>query len=89
MPENDGPGQVCRRHELLEETLTRLERSVQDGFSTVNGTLREVAKDLREGAVEMATLRLRITLLERLVFGSVALALTGLGVALFNLVVKQ
>ena len=89
MPENNIPGPVCRRHELLEETLTRLEHSVQDGFATVNTTLKEVAKDLRDGAVEMATLKLRLNLLERLVFGAVGLGLSGLGVALFNLVVKQ
>ena len=89
MFDNDNTDQVCRRHELLEQTLARLERSVQDGFAGVNSTLREVAKDLREGAVEMATMKLRIQTLERLVFGSVALGLSGLGVALFNLVIKN
>ena len=86
---NNAPDMVCRRHELLEQVLARLELSVESGFATVNNTLREVAKDLRDGAVEMATMRLRIQLLERLCFGSVALALTGLGMALFNLVIKQ
>ena len=86
MPDTDE--RVCRQHEVLAQTLERLELSVQDGFASVNTSLREVAKDLRDGAVEMATLRLRISVLERLVFGAVALALSGLVAGVLALIIK-
>jgi len=85
----DDTRQVCQKHESLEVSLTRIERTAREGFAEVNGSLRAVLADLREGAVEIATMKLRILMLERLVFGSVALALSGFGVALFNLILKR
>jgi len=79
---------VCQKHEALEVSLTRIECTTREGFERMNKTLSDIAKDLREGAVEMATLRIRLALVEKILFGAVALALTGLGVALFNLILK-
>jgi hypothetical protein len=90
MPDNNTPPvMICRRHELLEQTLERLEHSVQDGFDSVNKTLKEVAKDLREGAVEMATLRIRLALVEKILYGATGTALTGLLLAILALVFKS
>jgi len=80
---------VCQKHEALEVSLARIELTTREGLAEINSGLKAILKDLRDGAVEMATLRLRISLLERLVFGSVALALSGFGVAVLNLILKK
>jgi len=86
--ENDKSDKICQRHALLERTLERLEHSVQNGFASVNSTMKEVAKDLREGAVEIATLRLRISLLEKVTYSAVGTALVAVLLAILSLVLK-
>ena len=88
MPENNAPDPVCRRHELLEQTLERLEQATREGFAEVNKTMREVAKDLRDGAVEFATLRLRVSFLEKVTYSAIGTALTAVLLAILALVLK-
>ena len=85
---SNAPEMVCRRHDFLEQVLARLELSVQAGFATVNGTLKDVGKDLHDGAVEMATLRLRISLLEKVTYSAVGTALVAVLLAVLALVLK-
>ena len=79
---------VCAQHDIFRESLSRIEMSMRDGFESMSRTFKEVAADLRDGAVTIGNLKTRVALMERVLFGAVALALSGLGVALFNLVVK-
>ena len=84
----DDTRQVCQKHEALEVSLTRIERATREGFERMNKTLSDIAKDLRDGAVEMATIRIRLAVVEKICFGAVALALTGLGAGVLALVLK-
>ena len=84
----DDTRQVCQKHEALEVSLTRIERATREGFERMNKTLSDIAKDLRDGAVEMATIRIRLALVERILYGAVALALTGLGAGVLALIIK-
>ena len=79
---------LCRRHDSLEDSLKRIERCTREGFADVSSTLKTILQDLREGAVEIATIRTRLTLVERLVFGAVGIALTGLIAGVLALVLK-
>ena len=85
----DSTRSVCQKHEAFEVSLTRIERCTREGFERMNKTLCDIAKDLREGAVEMATLRVRLALVERVTYGGVAIALTGLAIAILALVLKK
>ena len=82
------PCEVCPKHEMLESALERIERSMRDGFDGVNRTLRDVAADLRQGAVTMGSIETRLHLVERVTFGGIGLALTGLAAAILALVLK-
>ena len=88
MSDDDNTRRVCQKHEALEVSLARIERTTREGFAGVNESLREILKDLREGAVEIATIRVRLTLVERITYGGVAIALTGLAMAILSLVLK-
>jgi len=90
MAENDNaPDTVCRRHELLETMLARIEATTREGFAGVNKNLSEVAKDLREGAVNMGRMQEKIAHLERWVFGAMSAGLVGLVTALLALLMKN
>lgn len=82
------PCEVCPKHEMLESALERIEPSMRDGFESVNRTLRDVAADLRQSAVAVASIETRLRLVERVTFGAVGLALTGLVAAVLALVLK-
>ena len=88
MLENNKPDVICRRHELLERTLERLEQSVQTGFSAMTATMKEVAEDLREGAVAMSEIKVRLNLLEKVTYTAVGTALTAVLLAVLSLVLK-
>ena len=88
MSDDDNTRRVCQKHEALEVSLARIERTTREGLAEINSGLRAILKDLRDGAVEMATHRLRISFLERVTYGGVAIALTGLAVAILALVLK-
>lgn len=79
---------LCARHLVLEDTLSRIERTVTDGFVVVNRSLKEVGADLRDGAVEMTALKVKLAIIERLVFGAVGAALTGIVLAVLALILK-
>ena len=83
------PRDVCPKHEMLEGGLERIEQSMREGFAGVNQTLREVAGDLRQGAVTMGSIETRLQLVERITFGAVGLALTGLAAAILALVIRS
>jgi len=85
---DDTTRKVCTRHSALEVSLARIEQTTREGFAGANESLREILKDLREGAVEIATIRVRLTLVERVTYGGVAIALTGLAMAILALVLK-
>ena len=70
MPNDEGTRTVCQKHEALEVSLTRIERATREGFDRMNKTLSDIAKDLRDGAVEMATIRIRLSLVERVLYGA-------------------
>jgi len=90
MAENSNPPDtVCRRHELLETMLARIEKTTREGFAGVNKSLGEVAKDLRDGAVNMGRMQERIAHLERWVFGAMSAGLAGLAMALLALALKS
>jgi len=84
----DDTRQVCQRHEALEVSLARIEFTTREGLAEINSGLKAILKDLREGAVEIATIRIRLALVEKILFGAVALALTGLGAGILALVIK-
>ena len=84
----DSTRKVCHKHESLEVSLERIERTTREGFAEVNSTLREVLRDLREGAVQMSAMNARIGVLEKITYSTVALALTGLATALLGLILK-
>jgi len=79
---------VCQKHEALEVSLARIEFTTREGLAEINSGLKAILTDLREGAVEIATLRVRLALVERVTYGCVAIALTGLAVAILSLVLK-
>ena len=56
---------VCQKHEALEVSLARIERTTREGFAEINGSLKAVLADLREGAVQMAEMRVKIALLDK------------------------
>ena len=85
---DDTTRKVCQKHSALEVSLARLERTTREGFAEINDGLRAILKDLREGAVEIATIRVRLTLVERVTYGGIAIALTGLAMAILSLVLK-
>jgi hypothetical protein len=75
-------------HEALEVSLSRIERTTREGFAEINGSLKAVLADLREGAVQMAEMRVKIGLLEKIVYGCVGTALTAVLLAILALVLK-
>ena len=88
MSDDENTRRVCQKHEALEVSLERLERTTREGFAEINSGLRAVLKDLREGAVEIATMKLRILMLERWVYSAMATALAGLVAAVLAMVLK-
>lgn len=81
------PREVCPKHEVLENALERIEASMRDGFDGVNRTLRDVATDLRQSAVTTGSIETRLRMVERVTFGAVGVALTGLAAAALALVI--
>ncbi len=79
---------VCPKHDALEVSLARIEHTTREGFTEISETLKAVHKDLREGAVTMGQLTIRISVLEKFVFSAIGLALAGLATALLSLVVR-
>ena len=80
---------VCSQHDLFRESLLRIERSMRDGFESINRTMREVATDLRNGAVTIGNLQTRLGLVEKLLYGAAGTALTGVLLAILALVFKS
>ena len=88
----DHQPQFCPNHSCVETALVRIEQSAQsmrEGFEGINKTLKEVAGDLRNGAIATNGLQIRLNLVERLVFGAVGTALVGLLMAVLALVLKS
>jgi hypothetical protein len=79
---------VCSQHDLFRESLVRIERSMREGFDSMSRTFKEVAADLREGAVTIGNLKTRIGLMEKLLYGAAGTALTGVLLAILALVLK-
>ena len=86
--ENCPQRNVCPQHDLFRESLVRIERSMRDGFDSVNRTLKEVAGDLRDGAIAMENMRTRLRLVEKVTYSAVGTALTGVLLAILALVLK-
>lgn len=84
----DPPRGVCPKHESLEVSLVRIEHATREGFAEMSDTLKAVHRDLREGAVTMGQLSIRVGVLERVTYGCVGLALAGLATAILALVLK-
>ena len=80
---------VCSQHDLFRESLARIEHSMRDGFDSVNKTLKEVASDLRDGAVTIGNLQTRVALLEKITYSAVGTALTAMLLAILALVFKS
>ena len=79
---------VCQKHEALEVSLARIERTTREGFAEISGTLKAVLGDLREGAVQMAEMKVKLNLLEKIAHGAIGTALTGVLLAILALVLK-
>lgn len=89
-PENQT--HYCPHHGCVETSLVRIEqsaKSMREGFDAINKTLKEVAADLRNSAVVTNGLQIRLNLLEKVTYGAVGTALTGLLVAVLALVLKS
>ena len=79
---------VCAQHDLFRDSIDRIERSMRDGFDSMSRTFKEVAVDLRDGAVTIGNLQTRTALLEKLVYSAVGTALAGVLLAILALVLK-
>lgn len=79
---------VCHKHEALEVSLVRIENTTREGLAEINETLRSVHKDLRDSAINMGEFKVRLHLIEKITYGCVGIALTGLATALLALVLK-
>jgi hypothetical protein len=84
----DSARNVCHKHESLEVSLARIERTTREGFAEISGTLKAVLADLREGAVQMAEMRVKIQLHEKVIYSAIGTALTGVLLAALALVLK-
>ena len=85
---DDNTQSVCQKHEALEVSLARIERTTREGFADVSNTLKAVLADLREGAVQMAEMKVKIGLLEKITHGAIGTALTAVLLAVLALVLK-
>ena len=79
---------VCPQHDLFRESLVRIERSMREGFDSMSRTFKEVAADLRDGAVTIGNLTTRVSLMEKLLYGAAGTALTAVLLAILALVLK-
>ena len=79
---------VCPQHDLFRDSLDRIERSMREGFDTMSSSFKEVAADLRDGAVTIGNLKTRISLMEKLLYGATGTALTAVLLAILALVLK-
>lgn len=66
----------------MHATLAQDVKDIKDGITRIESRLGT-------GDVSLATLAVRVAFLEKLVYGAVALALTGLGGAILALVLKH
>ena len=79
---------VCQKHEALEVSLARIEQTTREGFAEVSGTLKAALRDLREGAVQMARMQVKIDLHERILYSAIGTALTAMLLAILALTFK-
>lgn len=75
---------VCEHHQELYDNV----KSMVETQEKVNGTLEKVNAALGDGKVNFATLKTRLSLVEKIVYGAVGLILTGFVAAVLVLVFK-
>jgi hypothetical protein len=71
----------CHNYATLQKQIEGLDRTVRDGFKSVNARLGS-------GDVNFATVGLRLNHLEKIVYGAVGLALLAVGAAVLGMVVR-
>lgn len=80
--------ELCARHELFERDLREDLAEVKDGVARVHKRLDDLVAEIHRYDVALAEVKLRVQFLEKVVYGAVGLALTGIGLALFSMVTK-
>lgn len=75
---------ICSHHEALYARIERM-TEVQE---KVNGTLGRIDHALGEGKIDFAKIGLRLTMIERVVYGLVGAALLGIVSAALALLLK-
>ena len=78
---NDEPNDrhaQCGEHRMFVESLTE-----------IKDLLRDICKELKEGATSFATIETRLVLVERIVFGAAGLALLSIAGAILSFVIRR
>ena len=79
---------LCPRHEMFERTLREDLGAVKDGIARIHKRLDDLVAEIHRYDVALAEVKLRVQFLEKVVYGAVGLALTGIGLALLSMVTK-
>ena len=80
---------LCARHESFERGLLGDVADLKDGVARIHQRIDDLVSTIHRYEVALAEIRLRVQFLEKIVYGAVALALTGVGLALMSLVLNR
>ncbi len=81
--------ELCARHDMFERGLRDDMAEVKDGVGRIHKRIDDLVGEIHRYEVALAEIRLRVQFLEKVVYGAVCLALTGVGLALLSLVVNR
>ena len=81
--------ELCARHETFERGLREDVADLKDGVARIHKRIDDLVTTIHRYEVALAEVRLRVQFLEKVVYGAVALALTGVGLGLMALVLSR
>ena len=80
MPDNEN---TCQHHEALCQRIDNMITTQQ----AYNGTMKEISEALGDGKVNFKDLKVRLSIVEKVVYGAVGIILLAFLTALVNLVI--